>query len=215
VHGGIYDQSQASRDALQRLDLPPEERAVCQSKLTDGEYLLLAQIGSGEDPDRVVAILEQAAADPSPATQSSGDAATQDTNERPQLVAEERVPLVEEELRVGTREVVRGGAKVRSRMEEVPVVQEIELMEEFARVERRPVSRLVDAEELERGGLMRERVIEIAQVREEAVVHKEAFVHEEIVVSKTVEHRVEQIHETVRRTEVEVEELRADPTDAR
>ena len=193
AHAGIYDPSPASREALQRVDLTPEERAVCEGKLADGEYLLLAQVASGEEMDRVVAILER------PAAEAAGLG--------PQTVAEERVPLVEEELRVGTREVVRGGARVSSHVEEAPVTHEVELMEEFARVESRPVSRLVSEEELERGGLMRGRVIEIAQVREEAVVEKAVFVREEVVVSKRVEHRVEQIHENVRRTEVEVEEL--------
>lgn len=213
AHGAIYDHSQASRDALQRLDLQPDERAACQSKLAEGEYLLVAQVRSGEDPNRVVAILERAAADNPPATMPG--AATREPEQGAHRIAEERVPLVEETLRVGTREVVRGGARVQSRMEEAPVTQDVELFEEFARVERRPASRLVDEAELERGGLMRERVIEIAQVREEAVVHKEVFVREEVVVSKTVEHRVEQIHETVRHTEVEVEEIGANPADAR
>jgi stress response protein YsnF len=92
-------------------------------------------------------------------------------------------------------------------VEEVPVAQEIELMSEFVRVSSRPASRAVSEQELEEGGLLRERVIEIAQVREEAVVSKEVVVREEVVVSKTTERRVEQIHETVRRTVVETEDL--------
>jgi stress response protein YsnF len=58
-------------------------------------------------------------------------------------------------------------------------------------------------------------VIEIAQVREEAVVTKEVVVREEVVVSKTTERRVEQIHETVRRTVVETEELGGEAAGAR
>ena len=50
-------------------------------------------------------------------------------------------------------------------------------------------------------------MIEIAQVREEAVVSKDVFVREEVVVSKTTERRVEHIHETVRRTVVETDDL--------
>jgi stress response protein YsnF len=92
-------------------------------------------------------------------------------------------------------------------MEEVPVAQDIELMSEFVRVASRPASRPVSEQELEQGGLLRDRVIEIAQVREEAVVSKEVVVREEIVVTKTMERRVEHIHETVRRTVVETEDL--------
>jgi hypothetical protein len=41
---------------------------------------------------------------------------------------------------------------------------------------------------------------------EEAVVQKVAQVREEVVVSKTLEQRTEQIDDTVRKTEVEVDE---------
>jgi hypothetical protein len=44
------------------------------------------------------------------------------------------------------------------------------------------------------------------ETAEEAVVAKEAKVREELVVKKTAEEHVENIDETVRRTEVDVEE---------
>lgn len=50
-------------------------------------------------------------------------------------------------------------------------------------------------------------MIEISEMREEAVVSKEMFVREELVVKKNIERRVEQIHESVRTTEVEMEPL--------
>ncbi|HZF93495.1 MAG TPA: YsnF/AvaK domain-containing protein [Allosphingosinicella sp.] len=210
AHGDVYDRTPVSVEKLRRLDLTPEERTACQDKVATGDYLLLAQVGGGGDPAHVAAVLERIAAD---------DTSGADPRPRPselgektsglRVIAEERLPLIEEELRVGTREVVRGGARVHSRVEEVPVTREVELKEEFARVGTRPASRPVSAEELEQAGLLRDRVIEIAQVREEAVVSKEAFVREEVVVSKTTQYRVEQIHETVRHTEVETEDLGA------
>jgi stress response protein YsnF len=121
--------------------------------------------------------------------------------------AEERVPVVEEELRIGTRSVLRGGARVHSYVEEVPVVEEIELFEEQTRVERRPVNRRLTEEEIVASGLLQDRVVEVTQMREEAVLTKQAFVREELVVKKTVERRVEQVRDTVRRTAVEVERL--------
>jgi stress response protein YsnF len=114
---------------------------------------------------------------------------------------------VEEELRIGTRSVLRGGARVHSYVEEVPVVEEIELLEERTRVERRPVNRQLTEEEIVASGLLQDRVVEITQMREEAVLTKQAFVREELVVKKTVERRVEQVRDTVRRTAVEVERL--------
>jgi uncharacterized protein (TIGR02271 family) len=224
AHVGIYDRSEARLQALRHVDLSPEDRAACEDKLATGDYLLLARPRNGEGPDDIISILERVAAEPpretrAPApSQGSGPAESRPsvTAERPasataesspSVVAEERIPLVEEELQIGTREVVRGGARVRTRVEEVPVAEDIELMSEFVRVATRPASRPLSEEELEQGGLLRDRVIEIAQVREEAVVSKHVVVREEVVVSKTTEHRVEHIHDTVRRTVVQTEDL--------
>jgi uncharacterized protein (TIGR02271 family) len=224
AHAGIYDRSEARLQALRHVDLTPEERAACESKLASGDYLLLARPRGGEGPESIISVLERVAAEPPRETRSPAPLQGSGTVEgspsvtaesTPSVIAEERIPLVEEELQIGTREVVRGGARVRSRVEEVPVAQDIELMSEFVRVSSRPASRPVSEQELEQGGLLRDRVIEIAQVREEAVVTKEVVVREEIVVTKTTERRVEQIHETVRRTEVETEDLGAEAASGR
>ena len=125
----------------------------------------------------------------------------------PGVEAEEHIPIVEEELRIGKREVLRGGARVRAHVEEHPVREEVELLAEHTSIERRPSTRKLSEEELEEGGLLRERVIEVSEMREEAVVSKEAFVREEVIVKKAVERRTEVIEETVRRTEIETERL--------
>lgn len=209
VHADIYDRSEASLQALRAVDLTPEERSACEGKLATGDYLLLARPQSGEGPDNIISVLERSAAEPVVDTRSAAPSQGAGTaGSGPSVIAEEGIPLVEEELQVGTREVVRGGARVRTRVEEVPVAQEIELMSESVSVASRPASRPVSEQELERGGLLRDRVIEIAQVREEAVVSKEVVVREEVVVTKTTERRVQQIHDTVRRTVVETEDLR-------
>jgi uncharacterized protein (TIGR02271 family) len=126
---------------------------------------------------------------------------------------EERIPLIEEELRIGKREVVRGRSRVHVHVAEIPVDEQVELLEEETHIERRPVNRRLSEEEVAQGGLLQERVVEITEMREEAVVTKEAFVREEVVVTKVVQRRVEQIHETLRRTEVETERLQV-PEDA-
>jgi len=51
-------------------------------------------------------------------------------------------------------------------------------------------------------------VIEATETAEEAVVAKEARVTEEVVVRKQAEERTETVRDTVRRTEVEVEDER-------
>jgi stress response protein YsnF len=164
-----------------------------------GEHMLLAQVRTGESPDHIIEVLQRIAAE---------HEARADVTAAP--AEEERIPVIEEELRVGTREVVRGGARVRAHVEEVPFSQDIELIEDQAWIERRPATRRVEDAELQEGQLLRERVIEITQIREEAVVTKEAFVREEVVVKKNVERRTERIEETLRRTEVEEERLGSD-----
>ena len=134
--------------------------------------------------------------------QATGQAFGQDTG---RVIQEERIPIVEEELRVGKREVNRGSARVRSYVREVPVHEQVSLREEHVDVERRPVSgeRLSSADA---SGMLQDRTIEMTETAEEAVVAKEARVTEEVVVRKTAEEHVEQIDDTVRRTEVEVDE---------
>lgn len=119
---------------------------------------------------------------------------------------EERIPIVEESLAVGKREVARGGVRVRSYVREVPVHEQVRLREEHVDVERRPVNEPLDAANLA-GDAFRERTVEATEAAEEAVVAKQARVVEEVVVRKGVEERVERIDDTVRHTEVDVERL--------
>ena len=130
-----------------------------------------------------------------------------ENEKRAEETAEERIPIVEEELRVGKREVVRGRSRVRTFVAEIPVQEQVELVFEETHLRRRPADRRLTDEEVEQGGLLQERVIEITEMGEEAVITKEAFVREELVVTKSLHRRVEQINETVRRTEVETERL--------
>ncbi|MBV8970888.1 MAG: YsnF/AvaK domain-containing protein [Sphingomonadaceae bacterium] len=117
---------------------------------------------------------------------------------------EEVIPVVEERLRVGKREVERGGARVRSYIREVPVNEQVTLRDEHVEVERRPVDRALGVGDLD-GDLLRERTVEMTETAEEAVVAKEARVVEEVVVRKTADTHTENVHDTVRRTEVEVD----------
>ena len=123
-------------------------------------------------------------------------------------IEEEHIPIVEEQLKVGKRETHRGGARVRSYVREVPVHEQVNLREEHVSVERRPVGASAVASGLSGGNedAFRDRTIEMTENSEEAVVAKEARVREELVVKKTAEERTEQIDDTVRRTEVEVDE---------
>jgi len=121
---------------------------------------------------------------------------------------EEVIPISEEHLRVGKREVSHGRVRVRSYVVETPVSEQVGLREEHVSVERRPVDRAATGTE----NLFKERVIEAEERAEEAVVAKEARVKEELVIRKEADQRTQTISDTVRRTEVEVEDDRAGTT---
>lgn len=128
--------------------------------------------------------------------------------DRPRAAAgEETIQLVEEELTVGKRSVERGHVRVRSRIVESPVHEQVTLRDEHVEVDRRTVDRPVDGAEADR--LFQERSVEMTEVDEEAVVGKTARVVEEVVVRKDVGERVERIDDTVRRTEVEIDDMSA------
>ena len=120
---------------------------------------------------------------------------------------DEVIPIAEEELHVGKREVGHGRVRIQSRVVERPVSEQVTLREEHVEVERRPVSGTTQAGTIS-GDPFQERTIEVEERSEEAVVSKEARVVEEVVVRKDVEQRTETVSDTVRKTEVDVEDDR-------
>jgi uncharacterized protein (TIGR02271 family) len=117
---------------------------------------------------------------------------------------DETLEVVEEDLRVGKREVGRGSVRVRSYVVERPIEQQVELRQERVTIDRRPVDREIRDVET----AFQDRTIEAVERGEEAVISKTARVTEEIGVRKDVEQEVEMVRDTVRKTEVEVEDDR-------
>jgi uncharacterized protein (TIGR02271 family) len=116
------------------------------------------------------------------------------------------IPVVEETLQVGTRQVQRGGVRLYTRVTERPVEETVRLRDETVHVERRPVDRPASEADFTAG----ERTVEVTETDEEAVVRKQARVVEEVVVGKAQGERTETVRDTVRRTEVEVESVGAE-----
>jgi uncharacterized protein (TIGR02271 family) len=117
---------------------------------------------------------------------------------------EATLPVIEEELKVGKRQVRAGGVRVYTRTTERPVEEQINLKEERATVERRPVDRPASAADI--AGI-EEKTVEVIETTEEPVVSKTARVVEEVVIGKEVRERTESVGDIVRRTDVEVEQL--------
>jgi uncharacterized protein (TIGR02271 family) len=116
---------------------------------------------------------------------------------------EARLPVVEEKLAVGKREVETGGVRVHRRVTERPVQEQVNLREEHVHVERRPVDRPASSD---MAGAFQEGTMEVRAKSEEPVVEKRARVTEEVVVNKDVEQRTETVQGTVRRSDVDVEQ---------
>jgi uncharacterized protein (TIGR02271 family) len=113
------------------------------------------------------------------------------------------LPIIEERLAIGKRTVEKGAARVRTSVEEVPVQESVNLREENVTVERRPVDRAVE----NAPAAFKEGTIEVTEMAEVPVVSKEAHVVEEVVVGKNVTERQQTVSDTVKRTEVDVDEV--------
>lgn len=112
------------------------------------------------------------------------------------------IPVIEEELEIGKRQVETGTVHVSSQVEETPVNEQVTLREEHANIERRPVDRPATEADL---AAFKDEVIEVRQTAEKAVVNKTARVVEEVVVGKTATTTTQQVSDTVRKTVVDVE----------
>lgn len=129
----------------------------------------------------------------------------------PGVEGEERhIPVVEEQLRVGKREVSRPGIRVFRHVTERPVEEKVRLTEEEVRVQRRPLDRPLSP--AEREAAFREETIEVSERREEPVISKEAHVVEDVVIGKETRQHEEIIHETIKRSDVEVQRMAAGAT---
>lgn len=212
--------------SLGDLIMPDEDRYIYTEGLKRGGYLLAARVDDslreaaadileGSDPidmdERTASWRQDGWADYE-ATAPIGQSAPA-VAERRSLAAvagiaasanDDVIQVAEEELRVGKREVGRGGVRVRTYVTERPVEEQVELRQEHVTIERRSVNR-----ELQAGDTaFQERTIEAVEHGEEAVVSKVARVTEEIGLRKDVEHETETVRDTVRKQEVEVEDDR-------
>jgi uncharacterized protein (TIGR02271 family) len=115
------------------------------------------------------------------------------------------IPVVEERLNVGKRMVESGRVRVRSYAVEEAVSENVTLHDETVQVDRRVVDRAVTPGD---EALFADKVIEATEMREQAVVSKDARVVGEVGIRKDATQRTETVSDTVRRTEVEVEDER-------
>lgn len=117
---------------------------------------------------------------------------------------DQTIKVIEENLAVGKRTVETGGVRLRSRIVAKPVEESVRLREERVTVNRTPVNRPATAADL---NAFQDGEISLTEHAEVPIVSKTANVVEEISVGKAVSERDEVIRDTVRKTEVDVENL--------
>jgi uncharacterized protein (TIGR02271 family) len=123
------------------------------------------------------------------------------TTRRVEGQEEIHIPVVEEDIAIGKREVERGHVRIYSRVTEQPTEEAVRLREEKVTVERRPADRpATDAD----FAAAEKEVIEMTETAEEPVVSKRARVVEEVVVQKDVTEHTETVRGTARHTDVDV-----------
>ena len=171
----------------------PDERAEATADMLfehgatgiQGDYSRGSSAGAGAED---VAVLE------------GGTGYTGSTG-RTAATGDQVINVVQEDLVVGKREVERGGVRIYSHVVETPVSADVTLHDERVVVDRRAVDRAATDADFNTGT----GVIELNAMGEEAVVGKTSRVVEEVRVGKQATERTEQITDTVRHTEVDVE----------
>jgi uncharacterized protein (TIGR02271 family) len=209
---------EASVGTLSTYGVPEAEAQQYADAVRRGGAVVLVDTAD-ERADRAVAIMERvpaveretrpgadAALEPgrSSTARERGSAGTRKVE-----AGDVTIPVVEEELHVGARQVRRGGVRIYTRVTERPVEETVRLRDEEVRVERHPVDRPATEADF---AAAKEGTVEVTETDEEAVARKQARVVEEVVINKDVTERTETVRDTVRRTEVEVEPVGAEAT---
>ncbi|MEO8072589.1 MAG: YsnF/AvaK domain-containing protein [Acidobacteriota bacterium] len=116
------------------------------------------------------------------------------------------LPVIEEQMVVGKQVVNRGGVRVHTSVTERPVEAKVNLKEEKVNVERHKVDRAVTDADMKN---FKEGEFDVTTKAEKAVVGKTAKVVEEVVVGKEVTDKQKTVSGTVKRTDVEVDEIKS------
>jgi uncharacterized protein (TIGR02271 family) len=190
---------------------PDHDTAVYDRSLESGSSVVTVRV-PGEHVDGVIRILERHdPIDIDERAASFGLGANRTTTGVAGTLAshetalpkgdEEVIALSEEQLTVGKRLVNHGTTHIRRFVVETPMEENVTLHSERVSIDRRPASAGASVDNAD----FTDRTIEVTETDEEAVVGKTARVKEEVVVHKEATDRVETVHDTVRRQDVEIE----------
>ena len=169
-----------------------------------GAYLVSVTVSSPEQGDRVAAIMQ--GFNPIDLEQRTAEWQSSGWSKAPATTAQTSMPVIQEELKVGKRSVLKGGVRIYQHVTELPVQETVRLTEEHVNVTRTPVNEPASEADL---AAFKEGALEVREMAEEPVVEKTARVVEEVNISKNLTEKTETVLDTVRRSDIEVENLTA------
>jgi len=182
-----------------------EEADTYSNVATRSGSIVTVHAQSGDEAERAADILDDAGAvDVDERAAQYGYSRSNENTSGSTSEGERSIPVIEEELEVGKRMVQTGGKRLRSRIIERPVEESLRLREERVRVERNTVDRPATEADFDN---FKETEIEITEQAEVPVVSKQARVVEEVSLGKDVTEHEETVRDTVRKTEVDVEDV--------
>lgn len=186
---------------LTRMGVPEEDAHYYAEGVRRGGILVTVAADDEAEADEAVAILRRHGAvdieERATEWKKQGWQGRFDADAAP----ERTIPVTQEELVVGKRDVEHGGVRIYSRVSEQPVQKTVELEEEHVDVQRRPANRPAA------GAAFQEQSFEMREHAEEPVVEKRARVVEEVTVGKKRSKSTRTVQDTVRKTDVEVERI--------
>jgi hypothetical protein len=200
--------------ALNGLSMDAKYRGTVRDALQGGAHLLVATVDRGQEPRRIVDTLLKGRAiapvrqedrssfgidtdvatpvtEPHPAAETLAPAAPVEPT--PVARSPEPLPAAQDQGRPAMESVPE--ARTPSAPDPVPEARQPAAADE--QFESRAPARRLTQEEVEAGGLLRDRVIEVVEMREEPVISREVVVREEVIVRKN----------DSQRTDAEVERL--------
>ena len=123
--------------------------------------------------------------------------------------SETKIPIIEENLEVGKRDV-ESKTHIHKSVSEQPVEEDVKLRSEKVDIQRKEVDRPATDSELK---TFEEGTIELTEKKEVPIITKEAKVVEEVSVRKEVEEKDETVRDTVKKTDVKIERLPGEESD--
>lgn len=198
---------------------PEHERDWYEQNLRGGQAALSVLVHEDEDHIPIAEMLVRAGAlNLSDERESGGETRgtsrpgrSSATNGRGHAQDEEVIPIINEELVVG-KKATENRYRVRAHVVEKPVEQNVNLRDERVVIERRPASgagRDYGARDWQ------DRDYEVIERHEEPVAQKRARANEEVVIRKDVRDRNEVVRDTVRETEIDMDDQRSGRSGAR